>query len=86
MADTQECQIGRLTITIDRRLCIGSGNCVKLGHEVFELDADGIVTFRAGAGSESSSAIEPDRLVEACLVCPVDALIATDETGKQLAP
>jgi ferredoxin len=84
MPDTQECQIGSLTITIDRRLCIGSGNCVKLAREVFELDADAIVTFRAGAGE--AGAIEPDRLVEACLVCPVDALIATDETGKRLAP
>jgi ferredoxin len=90
MADTQECQIGRLTITIDRTVCIGSGNCVKLGREVFELDAEGIVTFRPGVGEGGDGGdegvIDPDRLAEACRVCPVDALAAVDETGRRLAP
>ena len=72
MADTQERRISGLTIVIERDLCIGSGNCVKLAPEVFELDATGIVTFRDG-GPE----IERDRLVEACRVCPVDALVVS---------
>lgn len=72
MADTQERRIGGLTIVIERDLCIGSGNCVKLAPEVFELDATGIVTFRDG-----EPGIERDRLAEACRICPVDALIAS---------
>lgn len=69
MADLEERRIGGLTITIDRLTCIGSRNCVKIAPEVFQLDADGIVTF-----TESAPEIGRERLVEACLVCPVDAL------------
>jgi ferredoxin len=76
MAETQERRISGLTLVIDRDLCIGSGNCVKLAPEVFELDATGIVTFRANIPD-----IERDRLVESCRVCPVDALAATDTGG-----
>lgn len=72
MADTQERRISGLTMVIERDLCIGSGNCVKVAPEVFELDATGIVVFRDGAPD-----IERDRLVEACRVCPVDALAAS---------
>lgn len=74
MAETQRRRIGGLTVIIERDLCIGSGNCIQLAPEVFELDASGIVTFRAGADAPD---IERDRLVEACRVCPVDALAAT---------
>ena len=45
MADSLERRIGSLTITIDRLTCIGSRNCVKIAPEVFQLDADGVVTF-----------------------------------------
>lgn len=30
--------------------------------------------------------IERERLIDACDVCPVDALIVTDANGKQLVP
>jgi ferredoxin len=70
-----------LTITIEQDLCIGSGNCVQLAPEVFELDGAGTVTFRDGA-----SDIDRERLLESCRVCPVAALIATDADGQQLAP
>ncbi len=75
MADIQERRISGLTIVIERDLCIGSGNCVKLAPEVFELDATGIVTFRTL--SDDAPGIERERLVEACRVCPVDALMAS---------
>lgn len=81
MADTQERRISGLTIYIDRDVCIGSGNCVRIAPEVFELDEKGLIAFRDGA-----SEIEPTRLAEACRVCPVDALRAIDAEGKQLAP
>lgn len=74
MADTQERRISGLTVVIDRDLCIGSGNCVKLAPEIFELDATGIVTFRGNA--PDAPGIDRDRLLESCRVCPVDALAA----------
>jgi len=81
MAHTQERRISGLTILIDRTVCIGSGNCVRLAPEVFELDETGLIAFRDGVPE-----IEPKRLVEACRVCPVDALQAVDAGGRQLAP
>lgn len=70
-----------LRIRIDRARCIGTGNCVNVAPEVFELGADQIVTF-----CDDARAVERDRMVEACRVCPVDALFAYDEDGNQLAP
>ena len=69
MADLEERRIGSLTISIDRLTCIGSRNCVKIAPEVFQLDADGIVTF-----TDASPDIGRERLIEACQVCPVEAL------------
>jgi ferredoxin len=69
MADFEERRIDSLTLAIDRLTCIGSRNCVKVAPEVFQLDADGIVTF-----TQDSPAVDRERLIEACGVCPVDAL------------
>lgn len=81
MNETQERRISGLTIVIDRDVCVGSDTCTKVAPEVFELDADCIVTFRQDAPD-----IERDRLVKACKICPVDALTATDADGQRLAP
>lgn len=81
MANTQERRISGLTILIDRDVCIGSVNCIRLAPEVFELDETGLVTFRDGAPD-----VDRERLVEACRVCPVEALTAMDEDGQRLAP
>jgi ferredoxin len=69
-----------LRIRIYRTRCIGSGNCVNVAPEVFELGSDQIVTFR-----DDAHAVEPERMVEACRVCPVDALFAYDG-DEQVVP
>ncbi len=74
-------KLGDLTVRIDRLTCIASRNCIKLAPEVFELDDEHVVTFREGAPG-----IERDRLVEACSICPVDALVVIDEDGRQIVP
>ncbi len=73
--------INGLKITIDRDMCIGSANCIRVADEVFELDTKKIVAFK-------EEIKEPERrmLIEACSVCPVNALIVTDEKGKQIVP
>lgn len=81
MDEYRERDISGLTIEIDRTLCIGSGNCVNLAPEIFELDEENLVTF-----TEDTPDIDQGRLVEACSLCPVDALSATDEDGEQLVP
>lgn len=77
----QEKRILGLTISIDRDLCIGSGNCVKVAPEVFVLDETSTSTFREGTLS-----CDRDRLVEACRVCPTNAILCVDDGGQVLAP
>lgn len=81
MADFLERTIGDLTIRIDRTTCIGTANCAKVAPEIFVLDDERIVTFVVPPADAP-----PDRVVEACDVCPVDALSVLDADGKQLVP
>jgi ferredoxin len=81
VADFEERRVGGVTVRIDRTICIGTANCAKVAPELFVLDDDKIITFR-----EPAVEIEPDRAVEACRVCPVDALAAFDADGRQLVP
>ena len=81
MGDTIDRKFGELTIRIDRDLCIGSGNCIKAEAEVFEFDDARISTFKA-----APPGLPKERLIEACRVCPVGALIVIDAAGNQLVP
>ncbi len=73
--------ISGFKIIIDKDMCIGTANCIRVAGEVFELDNQKIVTFKQDLK-------EPDQrtLVEACSVCPVNALTAIDADGNQLVP
>lgn len=73
-------RVGDLTVTIDRLLCVGFGDCIDEAPEAFEFDAEGIAVL---TGPES---VERERLIKACEVCPVDAITVTDEAGRQIAP
>jgi ferredoxin len=81
MAEFVERKIGDLTVRIDRATCIGSGNCIKVAPELFQLDSENVVAFQGNV-----AALEGDRVLEACQVCPVDALIVLDADGNQLIP
>jgi ferredoxin len=81
MTEFVERKIGDLTVRIERKTCIGSANCIKLAPELFELDSENIVAFKGG-----SAPVQRDRVLEACQVCPVDALIVLDAAGDQLIP
>jgi len=75
-----EREISVLTVEIDRSLCIGSGSCTGLAAEIFEIDEQNLVRFQ-----EETPDIDPERLKEACAVCPVDALRVTDG-DEQVVP
>ena len=81
MDDLSEKKINGLTIKIDKETCIGTSNCIKVASEVFEFDDEKICSFKKDLPD-----IEQQRLTEACSVCPVNALHAIDESGKQIAP
>ena len=76
-----EKMINGLKILIDRDTCIGTANCIKIAGEIFELDNQKIVTFKSDIKE-----IDQKMLVEACSVCPVNALTAIDENGNQIVP
>jgi len=77
--DFVERRLSGVTVRIDRRTCIGSGSCVTVAPEVFELDSQMVTSFCPGAPD-----VERERLLEACEVCPVDALAAFDDEGRSL--
>ena len=81
MADILEWKHDGLTIRIDRLLCVGFGDCIEVAPEAFKFDKDGIVMFK-----DTLELVERERLIEACDICPVDALSIFDETGKQIVP
>jgi ferredoxin len=81
LQDLVERKIGGLTVRIDRLLCVGFGDCIEEAAEAFEFDADGIVAFK-----DEADTVTRERLILACEVCPVDALILIDQDGKQLVP
>jgi ferredoxin len=76
-----EHKVGAVTVRIDRATCIGTANCAKIAPELFVLDEERIVTFREPPGQ-----LPEDRAIEACTVCPVDALSAFDANGRQIVP
>jgi ferredoxin len=79
--DYVERKVGELTVEIDRRTCIGSGNCVKVAPDLFRLDDEGIAAFAPGADH-----VDREALVESVAVCPVEALRAKDASGRKVAP
>lgn len=65
---------------VDHDVCVGTGMCVSIAPEVFELRNDGL-----------SRAFNPDPnddelLREAAEGCPVQAIILEDEEGNQIYP
>ncbi len=81
MSDTVERQFGDLKVIIDRGTCIATENFIEVAPEVFELDDNQICRFKQDTGN-----VDRDKLIEACQVCPVDALSVVDVNGKQLVP
>ena len=65
----------RIQITVDRALCIGSGDCVDTAPDVFQLDAEdkAVVVDPDGASV--------DDVVTAAGNCPVSAIFVVGEDG-----
>lgn len=81
MTDFEERKVDSLTLRIDRSTCIGTSNCAKIAPDLFVLDDERIITFR-----EPAADVAADLAIEACRVCPVDALAAFDAEGRRVAP
>ena len=65
----------RIEITVDRALCIGSGDCVDTAPNVFQLDEEdkAVVVDPDGASV--------DEVTQAAGNCPVSAIFVVGEEG-----
>jgi ferredoxin len=65
----------RIAITVDRALCIGSGDCVDTAPDVFQLDEEdkAVVVDPDGASV--------DDVIVAAGNCPVSAIFVVGESG-----
>ena len=68
-------QENRIGVTVDRSLCIGSGDCVDTAPDVFQLDEEdkAVVVDPDGAPT--------DDVIEAARNCPVSAIFVVGEDG-----
>jgi ferredoxin len=67
--------VNRIEITVDRALCIGSGDCVDTAPDVFQLDDE-----------DKAIVVDPDAapvddIVAAAGNCPVAAIFVVGESG-----
>ena len=81
MSEFVERKYGDLTVRIDRATCISTGNCMVVADDVFVFDDENVCGF-----ADDPVKIDREKLIEACRVCPVDALLVFDAEGKQIVP
>lgn len=74
-------KIRKLTMRIDRDLCIGAATCVAIAPKAWALDDEAKAIILDTSDQETD-----ETLLEAAKSCPVMAIIITDENGKQLYP
>ncbi len=74
-------KIRKLTMRIDRNLCIGAATCVAIAPKAWTLDNEAKAIILDTAEQESDAT-----LIEAAKGCPVLAIFITDDTGKQIFP
>jgi ferredoxin len=67
--------VNQIEITVDRALCIGSGDCVDTAPDVFQLDEEdkAVVVDPDGASL--------DDVIAAAGNCPVAAIFVVGEAG-----
>jgi ferredoxin len=71
----------KLTIRIDRDLCIGAATCIAIAPKAWALD-DEAKAIILDTGIQETDEI----LIESAKACPVAAIFVTDEKGKQIFP
>ncbi len=64
-----------MKVRVDREVCVGTGSCVSICPEVFELDDEGISVPKVDV---VPSDVE-DTCREAVESCPVDAIEIVEE-------
>lgn len=81
MSNSGPKKIRKWTVKVDRDLCIGAATCVAVAPKAFALDDQAIAIILDTAEDHDN-----DTLLDAAKSCPVEAVIITDEDGKQVYP
>lgn len=71
----------KITVKVDRDLCIGAATCVAVAPKMFVLDNEAKAIILETAGEETY-----ETALDAAKSCPVAAIFIEDETGKQIYP
>ena len=74
-------KVGKLTVTMDRNLCIGAASCIAVAPKTWALDDEAKAIILDTASQESAEAI-----IDSAKACPVAAIIIQDENGRQIYP
>jgi ferredoxin len=74
-------KVGKLTMRIDRNLCIGAATCIAIAPKAWALDDEAKAYILDTADQESEQT-----LIDAAKGCPVAAIFISDESGKQIFP
>lgn len=74
-------KIRKLTMRIDRDLCIGAATCIVVAPKAWALDNEAKAIILPTAVDETD-----EILLEAAKACPVLAIFIIDENGKQIFP
>lgn len=74
-------KVGKITVTVDRDLCIGAASCIAVAPKTFALDNEAKAVILDTASEETFETI-----LDSAKSCPVAAIILHDENGKQIFP
>jgi len=73
--------MAKLSITVNKGRCVGSGDCVETAPGVFQMDGDEKSEVHNPAGAADNV------ILAAARACPVKAITVVDEeSGTQLFP
>ena len=80
-APTGPCGAGHgHTVAVDRTLCVGFAECVKVAPTVFRLDEENVAVVL------DPESVDAETLRTAAEACPVDAITLYDPAGRPLWP
>lgn len=63
-----------------RELCIGAATCIAVAPDVYELDDENKAVIKNPKGADDQT------LLDSAKACPTQAIIITDDDGKQIFP
>lgn len=74
-------KINKLTVHVDRDLCIGAATCIAVAPKTYLLDSDAKAIILKTAIEETEETI-----IDSAKACPVAAIIIVDEKGQRIFP